>query len=46
PSSVSLDNQSLAEGDAWSYDVERHFVIIRTRQYTDGKYLVEFPSSS
>ncbi|MCC6699125.1 MAG: glycoside hydrolase family 31 protein [Candidatus Hydrogenedentes bacterium] len=46
PNTVTLDGQALPEGEAWNYDVEKHFLIIRTRAYADGKYVVEFPAAN
>ncbi|MBX7258231.1 MAG: glycoside hydrolase family 31 protein [Candidatus Hydrogenedentes bacterium] len=40
PTSVVLDGKNLAEGTDWSYDTGRHFVIIRTREYGEGRYTI------
>lgn len=40
PSSVVLDGNDLMEGNDWTYDAERHFLIIRTHEYGEGQYAI------
>ena len=42
PLKVTLDMKVLEENKAWTYDRERAKLIIRTDEYTDGKYIIEF----
>jgi len=41
PRRVLLDGKELAEGESWRYDATRQRLIIRTPQYTEGKYQIE-----
>ncbi len=40
PASVVLDGKNLAEGVDWTYDAQKHVVIIRTREYGEGRYTI------
>jgi alpha-glucosidase (family GH31 glycosyl hydrolase) len=40
PASVTLDGQDLPEGAAWQYDAAAQRIIIKTRQYVQGRYLI------
>jgi alpha-D-xyloside xylohydrolase len=40
PGHVMLDGAELPEGDAWQFDAARHRLIIKTRDYAQGKYEV------
>ncbi len=42
PLKVTLDTKSLQEGTDWTYDRDRAKLIIHTREYETGKYLIEF----
>jgi alpha-D-xyloside xylohydrolase len=42
PSRVTLDGKELAEGAAWKFDAKDQRLIIKTREYTEGKYLIAF----
>ncbi|GMU93545.1 MAG: hypothetical protein AMXMBFR4_26030 [Candidatus Hydrogenedentota bacterium] len=41
PKSVKLDQTELAEGTDWSYDYDRAKLIVRTKEYKQGNYIVE-----
>jgi alpha-glucosidase (family GH31 glycosyl hydrolase) len=38
PAHVTLDGAELSEGEAWQFDATHHRLIIKTRDYTQGKY--------
>jgi hypothetical protein len=38
PALVTLDDTELSEGDSWHFDPVRERLIIKTRDYTQGKY--------
>ncbi len=38
PAHVTLDGAELSEGDSWQFDAAHHRLIIKTRDYTQGKY--------
>jgi alpha-D-xyloside xylohydrolase len=40
PASVSLDDKLLAEGADWHYDDTRHFLIVRSAHYGQGRYAI------
>jgi alpha-glucosidase (family GH31 glycosyl hydrolase) len=40
PHSVALDGTALPEGEAWQFDAAQHKLIIKTRDYAQGKYEV------
>lgn len=42
PLKVQLDLKSLEENVAWTYDRDRAKLVIRTREYADGKYTIEY----
>ena len=42
PSNITLDGKELAEGVAWSFDAKNQRLIIKTRDYAEGKYLISF----
>ena len=48
PSAVTIDNKKLpeaaaADGDgAWSYDAQHEHLIIKTRDYAEGVYLISW----
>ncbi len=41
PGSVQLDGEPLEEGIKWTYDADRHVLVIRTRLYTEGRYVIQ-----
>jgi alpha-D-xyloside xylohydrolase len=41
PSRITLDGNELREGDAWSFEAENGRIIIKTRDYAHGNYLIE-----
>jgi alpha-D-xyloside xylohydrolase len=41
PSAISLDGQILPEGDIWKFDAEAGQIIIKTRDYAKGAYLIQ-----
>ena len=43
PSRITLDGGDLAEGDGWRYDARDQRLIIRTRTYTEGAYMIFTP---
>ena len=43
PARVVLDGAELAEGDSWQFDAARQRLIIKTREYTQGKYEIRLP---
>lgn len=42
PVGITLDTRDLAEGEAWRFDADARRLIIRTRDYTQGTYRVEW----
>jgi len=40
PVAVRLDGKGLPEGSGWSFDRENERIIIKTGDYTDGKYTI------
>ena len=42
PSRVTLDATDLTEGAAWKFDANDQRLIIRTREYAEGKYSISF----
>lgn len=42
PASITLDGQVLLEGDSWKFDAEARRIIIKTRDYAEGKYAVSW----
>jgi alpha-glucosidase (family GH31 glycosyl hydrolase) len=38
PTTITLDGRTLAEGEAWIFDAKSERVIIKTRNYSDGRY--------
>jgi alpha-D-xyloside xylohydrolase len=40
PSGITLDNQPLPEGEAWTYDPAGSRIIIKTRDYHKGGYVI------
>ncbi len=42
PANVTLDGQILLEGDAWKFEAADHRLIIKTRDYKEGSYLVSW----
>jgi len=38
PTRVTLDGAGLTEGAAWKFDVVHRWLMIRTRDYAQGKY--------
>ena len=42
PLKVQRDMKTLEENVDWTYDRERAKLIIRTDEYEDGKYTVEY----
>jgi len=42
PANINLDGKSLPEGTAWSFDKEHERLIIKTREYAEGKYSISF----
>ncbi len=43
PSRITLDGKELTEGEAWQFDPKGDRLIIRTRAYTQGAYVVTWP---
>jgi len=43
PTTVKLDGVVLAEGEAWRFDASSQRIIIKTREYQEGVYLVSWP---
>jgi alpha-D-xyloside xylohydrolase len=42
PSRVTLDGKDLPEGAAWKFDPKDQRLIIKTREYAEGKYQIAF----
>ena len=42
PATVTLDGQNLAEGEAWKFDAAEQRLIVKTRDYAKGNYLVRW----
>ena len=40
PGSVILDGKTLPEGDAWRFEAEARRIIIKTRDYAQGTYVI------
>ena len=40
PRSITLDGRDLPEGEAWKFDAEGKRIIIKTREYETGAYLI------
>ena len=40
PAGITLDGQNLPEGDAWKFDAEARRIIIKTREYATGDYVI------
>jgi hypothetical protein len=38
PARVLLDGAELLEGEAWQYDAVHRWLIIKTREYAQGRY--------
>ena len=38
PTAITLDGRTLAEGEAWVFDAKSERLIIKTRNYIDGRY--------
>ena len=41
PAGISLDGQNLPEGDAWRFEADARRIIIKTRDYAQGVYLIK-----
>ena len=41
PAGISLDGQNLPEGDAWRFEADSRRIIIKTRDYAQGTYLIK-----
>jgi hypothetical protein len=41
PDSISLDGQDLPEGDAWRFEADARRVIIKSRDYARGMYVIQ-----
>lgn len=42
PTAITLDGQLLSEGEAWKFDAATERLIIRTRDYAEGRYLISW----
>ena len=42
PSGIALDGKELPHGAAWRFDEEHSRVIIKTREYADGAYVISW----
>jgi alpha-glucosidase (family GH31 glycosyl hydrolase) len=42
PVTITLDGESLAEGDAWAFDANGEKLVIKTRNYSNGRYEISF----
>jgi alpha-glucosidase (family GH31 glycosyl hydrolase) len=42
PSEVLRDGATLKPGEDWTYELNRSFLIVRTKEYTEGKYEIKF----
>ncbi len=45
PIQVSLDGVILSEGADWNYDAAAQHLLVTTREYAQGKYLVAWPET-
>ena len=45
PARVILDGAELAEGDAWRFDAAHQRLILKTRDYAQGKYEIFSPAA-
>jgi len=43
PSGGTLDGKGLPEGGAWTFDSPGHRLIIKTREYVEGRYEIFWP---
>lgn len=43
PADITLDGNALSEGQAWKFDGAEQRLIIKTRDYTNGTYLITWP---
>lgn len=41
PKSVTIDGVGLIEDTHWNYDVDATMLVVRTRSYVDGHYVIE-----
>jgi alpha-glucosidase (family GH31 glycosyl hydrolase) len=41
PESITIDGVGLIEGTHWNYDADATMLVIRTRSYVDGHYVIE-----
>ena len=41
PAGISLDGQNLPEGNAWRFEANSRRIIIKTRDYAQGTYLIK-----
>jgi alpha-D-xyloside xylohydrolase len=41
PAAIGLDGQNLPEGDAWTFEAETRRIIIKTRDYDQGTYVIK-----
>ena len=41
PAVISLDGENLPEGDAWRFEADSRRIIIKTRNYAQGTYLIK-----
>jgi len=41
PASISLDDKNLPEGHAWRFEADSRRIIIKTRDYAQGTYLIK-----
>ena len=46
PASVALDGQERIEGSDWAFHPETSKLIIKTRQYEAGTYVIKMPHRS
>jgi alpha-D-xyloside xylohydrolase len=42
PANITLDGNALPEGRAWKFDLAAQRLIIKTRNYTNGTYLIKW----
>ena len=42
PATVTLDGKELVEGNAWSFDAGHQRLIIKSREYAEGKYVISW----
>ena len=43
PTTITLDGRTLAEGEAWIFDANSERLVIKTRNYVDGRYEISLP---